>query len=85
MVRKYYQDIANLKEKYNGKQRKYRNAYNKLLYVSTGASAVGVVSGVSSGRLGPGSSLSKKLLKKALNSNFWRVGRFVKQFGVTKD
>ena len=22
MVRKYYQDIANLKEKYNGKQRK---------------------------------------------------------------
>ena len=23
MVRKYYQDIANLKEKYTGKQRKY--------------------------------------------------------------
>ena len=47
MVRKYYQDIANLKEKYNEKQRKYRNAYNKLLHPSTGASAVGVVSGVS--------------------------------------
>ena len=46
MVRKYYQDIATLKEKYNGKQRKYRNAYNKLLHLSTGASAVGVVSGI---------------------------------------
>ena len=47
MVRKYYQDIANLKEKYNEKQRKYINAYNKLLHASTGASSVGVVSGVS--------------------------------------
>ena len=47
MVRKYYQDIANLKEKYNEKQQKYRNAYNKLLNASTGASTVGVVSGVS--------------------------------------
>ena len=28
MVRKYYQDIANLKEKYTEKQRKYKNAYN---------------------------------------------------------
>ena len=26
MVRKYYQDIVNLKEKYDGKQRKYKNA-----------------------------------------------------------
>ena len=47
MVRKYHQDIANLKKKYGGKQRKYRNAYNKLLHVSTGASAICVVSGVS--------------------------------------
>ena len=47
MVRKYYQDIANLKEKYTEKQRKYRNAYNKLLHASTGASSVGVISGVS--------------------------------------
>ena len=47
MVRKYYRDIANLKEKYNQKQRKYKNAYKKLLNVSTGASAVGVISGVS--------------------------------------
>ena len=46
-VRKYYQDIVNLKEKYNEKQRKYKNAYNKLLYVSTGASSVALVSGVS--------------------------------------
>ena len=47
MVRKYYQDIVNLKEKYNEKQRKYKNAYNRLLHASTGASSVGVISGVS--------------------------------------
>ena len=47
MVRKYYQDIANLKQKYNEKQRKYRNAYNKLLHASTGASSAALVSGVS--------------------------------------
>ena len=40
MVRKYYQDIANLKEKYTEKQRKYKNAYNRLLHASTGASSV---------------------------------------------
>ena len=37
----------NLKEKYTEKQRKYKNAYNRLLDASTGASTVGVVSGVS--------------------------------------
>ena len=47
MVRKYYQDITDLKNKYNENQRKYKNAYNKLLHASTGASAVGVASGVS--------------------------------------
>ena len=47
MVRKYYQDIANLKEKYNEKQRKYKNAYNRLLHASTGASTVALASGVS--------------------------------------
>ena len=47
MVRKYYQDIANLKEKYTEKQRRYRNTYNRLLHASTGPSTVGVVSGVS--------------------------------------
>ena len=47
MVRKYYQDIVNLKEKYNEKQKKYKNAYNRLLNASTGASTVGVISGVS--------------------------------------
>ena len=46
MVRKYYQDIANLEEKYTEKQRKYRNAYSTLLHASTGASTVGVISGV---------------------------------------
>ena len=45
-VRKYYQDIANLKEKYNEKQRKYKNAYNKLLRASTGASSFALISGV---------------------------------------
>ena len=47
MVRKYYQDIVSLKEKYTEKQQKYKNAYNRLLHASTGASTVGVVSGVS--------------------------------------
>ena len=47
MVRKYYQDIANLKEQYTGKQRKYKNAYNRLLHASTGASSVALASGVS--------------------------------------
>ena len=47
MVRKYYQDIVNLKEKYNEKQWKYRNAYNRLLHTSTGASTIALVSDVS--------------------------------------
>ena len=47
MVRKYYQDIANIKEKYTEKQRKYKNTYNRLLHASTGASSVALVSGVS--------------------------------------
>ena len=47
MVRKYYQDIANLKDKYIEKQRKYKNAYNRLLHASTGANTVGVVGLVS--------------------------------------
>ena len=47
MVRKYYQDIANLREKYTEKQRKYRNAYNRLLHASTGASSVALASGIS--------------------------------------
>ena len=46
MVRKYYQDIADLKEKYTEKQWKYKNAYNRLLHASTGASTVGILSGV---------------------------------------
>ena len=43
MVRKYYQDIVNLKEQYTGKQRKYKNAYNRLLHASTGASSVSTI------------------------------------------
>ena len=42
-----YQDITDLKNKYDEKQRKYKNAYNKLLNTSTAASCVGVVSDVS--------------------------------------
>ena len=45
VVRRYYQDIANLKERYTEKQ--YKNAYNRLLHASTGASSVALVSGVS--------------------------------------
>ena len=47
MVRKYYQDIANLKEQYAEKQRRYKNAYNRLLHASMGASSLALVSGVS--------------------------------------
>ena len=47
MVNKYYQDIANLKEKYTGKQQKYKNVYNRLLNSSTFASTVALASGVS--------------------------------------
>ena len=47
MVRKYYQDIENLKEKYTEKQCKYKNAYNRLLHASTDASSVALASGVS--------------------------------------
>ena len=47
MVRKYHQDIVNLKEKYTEKQWKYKNAYNRLLHASTGASSVALASGVS--------------------------------------
>ena len=36
-----------LKNKYNEKQWKYKNSYNKLQHASSGASALGVVSGVS--------------------------------------
>ena len=45
MVRKYY--IVNLKERYTEKQRKYKNAYNRLLHASTGASTVALASGAS--------------------------------------
>ena len=47
MVRKYHEDIANLKEKYTEKQWKYKNAYNRLLHASTGASSIALASGVS--------------------------------------
>ena len=46
MVRKYYQDIANLKEKYTEKKQKYKNAYNRLIHASTGATSVPLASGV---------------------------------------
>ena len=46
-IRKYHQDIMDLKNKYNEKERKYKNVCNKLLHASTGASSVGVISGVS--------------------------------------
>ena len=46
-IRKYYQDIADLRNKYHENQWKYKISYNKLLHASTGASCFGVVSGVS--------------------------------------
>ena len=47
MVRKYYQDIVNRKERYTEKQWKYKNANNRLLHASTGASTVALASGAS--------------------------------------
>ena len=47
MIRKYHQDITDLEKKYHEKQWKYRNAYNKLLHASTGASSFGLISGIS--------------------------------------
>ena len=47
MVRKDYQDITDLKNKYDEKQRKHKNFYDKLLNTSTAASSVVVISGVS--------------------------------------
>ena len=47
MVRKYYQDIANLSEKYNEKLRKYKKAYNRLIHASTSAISVALASGIS--------------------------------------
>ena len=46
MVRKYHQDIVNLKEKYDEKQRKYKNAYNRLIHAATGASSFAMLSGI---------------------------------------
>ncbi len=46
-IKRYYEEITCLKNKYNKKQQKYRNAYNKLLHISTGSSSVGVISGIS--------------------------------------
>ena len=46
MVKKYYQDIDNLKEKHTDKQQKYKNAYNRLLHASTGASSIAMLSGI---------------------------------------
>ena len=46
MARKYYQDIDILKKKYTEKQRKYKNAYNRLLHASTGASSIAMLSGI---------------------------------------
>ena len=46
-VRKYYQEIMDLKNEYNGKQQKYKDSYNRLLKASTTASSIGVISGVS--------------------------------------
>ena len=51
MVRKYYQDITNLKEEYTEKQWKYKNAYNRLIHASTSASSVALASGVSTIRM----------------------------------
>ena len=47
MVKKCYQDITKLKEKYTEKQQKYKNAYNRLIHASTGFSSIAMLTGVS--------------------------------------
>ena len=46
-VRKYYQDITDLKNKYSEKQWKYRNVYNNLLHAPISASSFALISGIS--------------------------------------
>ena len=46
-VRKYYQEIIDLRDKYQNKQKRYKIIYNRLLHTSIGASSVGTASGVS--------------------------------------
>ena len=46
-IRKYHQDITDLRNKYHEKQWKYKNSWKKLLHASTGASSLGIISGVS--------------------------------------
>ena len=46
-IKKYQRDITDLKNKYCEKQQKYKIACHKLLHASTGASSVGVISGIS--------------------------------------
>ena len=46
-IRKYHKGITDLKNKYHEKQRKYKNACNKLPHASRGASSVGIISGIS--------------------------------------
>ena len=65
-VREYYQDILNLKEKYTKKQRKYKNAYDKLLHASTCASTVSVVISVST--IGTSATIVGLLVSVALAS-----------------
>ena len=46
-VRKYYQEITDLRDKYQNKQKKYKIIYNRLLHTSIGATSVGIASGIS--------------------------------------
>ena len=46
-VRKYYQDISDVKNRYTGKQQRYKDIYNRLLNASTASSSFALISGVS--------------------------------------
>ena len=46
-VRKYYEDIMDLKNKYSEKRRKYKNVYNNLLHAPISASSFALISGIS--------------------------------------
>ena len=69
MVRKYYQDIANLKEQYTGKQRKCKNAYNRLLH---------------SGELRPGSKPSSFAYVKTAKISVSACSEYDRSTKITK-
>ena len=43
----YYEEITDLRDKYQNKQKRYKIIYNRLLHTSIGVTSVGIASGIS--------------------------------------